>query len=140
MTATPKWYLPTAILALAWNLLGCFAYLKDAMLTPEDLAHLSAAQQALYAARPALFVGAYAIAVWGGAAGCIGLIWRRRWARPLLIASLAALVVQDATLMLLSRTVAPAAPAALVLQSLVLLVAIGLVVLARQASARGWIT
>ena len=139
MEQAPKWFLPVAIAALLWNLLGCAAYLADVMLRPEDIAAMSAAQQALYAARPAWSVGATAIAVWGGAAGCVGLIVRQRWATPLLIASLVALVAQDAWLFGLSGAAAEAGAVALVLQGLVLLVAIGLVMLARKATARGWI-
>lgn len=40
MTATPRWYLPVTILALLWNLFGCFAYLSDVMLKPEDVAQM----------------------------------------------------------------------------------------------------
>ena len=29
MNPAPRWYLPVAIVALAWNLLGCLAYLAD---------------------------------------------------------------------------------------------------------------
>lgn len=139
MEQPPKWFLPVAIAALVWNLLGCAAYLSDVMLTPEDVAKMSAAQQALYAARPSWSVAATAIAVWGGAAGCLGLIMRKRWAVPLLIASLAGVIVQDASLFGLSEMRTQAAPAALVLQGLVLVIAIGLVVLSRKAAARRWI-
>ena len=137
MEQAPKWFMPVAIAALLWNLIGCAAYLGDVMLTPEDVAKLTAAQQAMYAARPAWSVGATAVAVWGGAAGCVGLILRKGWALPLFIASLAALVVQDASLFMLSG--AAADPTALVLQGLVLLIAVGLVLLTRRALARGWI-
>jgi len=136
MTATPKWFLPVSIVALLWNAIGCAAYLHDVMLTPDDIAKMSDAQQALYHSRPAWSVAATAIAVWGGAAGCLGLIWRKRWATPLLIASLAGLIVQDIALFMLAG--AAAAPTALVLQGLVLMIAIGLVWLARKASAQGW--
>jgi len=136
---TPKWYLPVTILALLWNLMGCAAYLSDVMLTPDDIARMPAAQQALYAARPAWAVAATAIAVWGGAAGCIGLIWRKRWAMPLLVASLAGVIVQNIGLFALSGVALQGAAVVMLLQGLVLLVAIGLVVLARKASARGWI-
>jgi hypothetical protein len=136
MTATPKWFLPVSIVALLWNAIGCAAYLHDVMLTPDDIAKMSDAQQALYHSRPAWSVAATAIAVWGGAAGCLGLIWRKRWATPLLIASLAGLIVQDVALFMLAG--AAAAPTALVLQGLVLMIAIGLVWLARKASAQGW--
>ncbi len=140
MTATPKWLLPTAIVALLWNLIGCVAYLMDVMLTPADIAKMTAAQQALHAARPAWAVAATAIAVWGGAAGCVGLILRKRWANPLLVASLVALVAQDLNLFVLARRVAALAPMAAPLQGLVLLVAVGLVLLARRASTRGWLS
>ena len=137
MEQAPKWFKPAAIAALLWNLLGCFAYLSDAMLTADDIAKLTAAEQALYAARPSWSVAATAIAVWGGAAGCLGLIVRRRWATPLLMASLAGVILQDISLFLLSGD---ARTTALALQGLVLLIAIGLVLLARKASARGWLT
>jgi len=137
MEQPPKWFLPIAITALLWNLLGCAAYLSDVMLTPEDVAKMTADQQALYAARPAWSVAATAIAVWVGAAGCLALIVRKRWALPLLIASLAGVIVQDVSLFGLSG--APIQPVALVLQGLVLVIAIGLVLLARKAAARGWI-
>ncbi|NJD30629.1 MAG: hypothetical protein FIB04_01930 [Gammaproteobacteria bacterium] len=139
MTATPKWYLPVTILALAWNLIGCFAYLKDVMLTPEDVARMDAATRALYEARPAWSVAATAIAVWAGAAGSLGLILRRRWAMPLLLASLAGVIVQDVSLFLLGAATAQIPSAAFILQGLVLLIAIGLVLLARRASASGWL-
>jgi hypothetical protein len=139
MTTRPKWYLPVAIAALFWNLLGCAAYLADVMLTPDDIATMSAAQQALYASRPMWAVSATAIAVWGGAAGCVGLVWRKRWATPLLMASLAGLIVQDVGLFVLTDSASLAGPVALILQGVVLLVAIGLVFLSRKATAQGWI-
>ena len=139
MQQAPKWFLPVAIVALLWNLLGCVAYLADVMITPEALAKMTAAQQAMYHARPAWSVGATAIAVWGGAAGCVGLIMRKRWATPLLIASLAALVVQDVSLYMLTSANAGPDMDAAALQGCVLLIGVGLVLLARKATAQGWI-
>jgi hypothetical protein len=85
-------------------------------------------------------VAATAIAVWGGALGCVGLILRKRWALPLLMASLAGVIVQDLALFVMTDAVSVAGPTAAVLQAVVLLVAIGLVVLARRATSRGWLT
>lgn len=137
MTARPKWYLPVSTLALLWNLMGCAAYLSDAMLSPADIAAMDATQQALYNSRPAWAVAATAIAVWGGAAGCIGLILRKRWSALLLELSLAGVIVQDIGLFILSG-VNPGT-FVMAMQGVVLLVAIGLVVLSRRAIARGWI-
>lgn len=139
MERPPKWYLPVTILALLWNLIGCLAYLGDVTLTPEDVAKMTEAQQAMYNARPAWAVAATAIAVWGGAAGCVGLIMRKGWALALLIASLLALVVQDVAIFAVSPGAASPDPVALGLQAFVLLIGIGLVLLARKAMANGWI-
>ena len=100
---------------------------------------MGAAQQALCAARSAWAVSATAVAVWGGAAGCIGLIWRKRWSIPLLIASLVGLIVQDVAQVGAISGGLEAEPLTLVLQGLVLLIAIGLVFLALKASAQEWI-
>ena len=124
-------------LALLWNLLGCAAFISDLRLTAADIAALPAAQQALYAARPAWAVAATATAVFGGAAGCVGLLLARRWAVPLLALSLLGIVAQDIGLFVLAGGAAVAAPAVWALQGLVLLVAIALLALARRAAARG---
>lgn len=138
MSPAPKWFRPLAIVALVWNLLGCAAYLADVTLKPEDVAKMSAAEQALYAARPAWSVAASATAVWFGAAGCVGLILRKRWATGLLVVSLVGVVVQDVALFGLSGVVSFAGPVVFVMQGLVLAVSIGLVLLSRRAAASGW--
>lgn len=139
MNKAPGWFLPVAIVALLWNLLGCFAFASDLMATPADIAAMSAEQQALHAARPAWAIVATALAVIGGALGCIGLILRKRWALPLFVVSLVGVVVQDIGMFVLADGASLAGMPAVALQGVVLLVAIGLVVLARKADRNGWI-
>ncbi len=139
MNAAPKWFVPVAILAVLWNLLGCVAFAGDQMLTAEDIARLPPEQQAMYAARPAWAVLATGAAVLGGLLGSLGLALRKRWARPLLVLSLVGLVAQDIGMFGLTDAVRNAGPAPLVMQGVVLAIAIGLVLLARKAVHRGWI-
>ncbi len=139
MNASPTWFKTVSVLALLWNLLGCLAFAADLQLTAEDLAKLPEAQQALYAARPAWALAATATAVLGGALGCIGLLFGKRWAQTLLWLSLLGIVAQDIGLFLLIDGARLAGPTAVVMQSLVLLVGIGLVMLARRAAAKGWL-
>lgn len=139
MTVLPRWFYLVAALALAWNLIGCLAFVADLRLTPDDLAAMPAAQQALYRARPAWSVAATAVAVIGGALGCLALLLRRRIAFVLLVASLLALVVQDASLFALLDGARAAGGGAVAMQALVLAVAIALVQLARRSRARGWL-
>lgn len=137
MTPAPRWFVPVAVLALLWNLLGCMAFAMDAMLTPQDVAKMEPTQQALYASRPIWAVAATALAVIGGAIGSLGLVLRRRWAFAMLVASLVGVVAQDIGLFVLSGVAVP--PAVYAMQGVVLAVAIALVLLARRASARGWL-
>jgi hypothetical protein len=139
MNKTPKWFVVIAIVALLWNLLGCMAFFADLQLSPQDVAKLSAAQQTLYNARPGWAVVATALAVFGGAIGCIGLLLRKKWAFILFWLSLAGLLVQDFGLFVLVNGATLAGPIAVILQSLVLAIAVGLVLLSRSAIARGWL-
>lgn len=139
MNTPPRWFFVVAVVALVWNLLGCLAFAMDLSLSPADVARMSEAQRTLYEARPAWAVASTAIAVLGGALGCVGLLLRRKWALPLFVASLAGILVQDFGLFVLIDGASLAGPAAVVLQGLVLLIAIGLIALGRKAAARGWL-
>lgn len=138
MGKVPKWFIAAAIVALLWNLLGCFAFYADLRLTPEDVAKLSAPQQAMYASRPAWSIAATGVAVIAGALGCIGLILRKRWSFALLALSLVGVVAQDVSLFAMSGAAADAT--ALVLQGLVFVVAVALVLQARKATKNGWLS
>lgn len=140
MSTQPGWFKIVAVVALLWNLLGCLAFFSDLRLSAEDLAKLPEAQQALYAARPAWAVAATAIAVFGGALGCIGLLLGKKWALVLLVLSLAGVLVQDFGLFVLAGGASLAGPVAFAMQAIVLAVAIGLVALSLRGIARGWLT
>jgi hypothetical protein len=74
----------TGVVAALWNGFGVFTY----------LAHVGLVGGApTAAAMPAWVTAAYAIGVFAGLGGAIGLALARRWARPVLWVSLVALVV-----------------------------------------------
>lgn len=140
MNQYPRWFRPVSVIALLWNLLGCAAYLADVTISPERLSGMTAAQQALYAARPWWAVAATATAVWFGAAGCLGLILRRKWSTWLLMLSLAGVIAQDLWLFALSSAAAEAGTVVFIMQGLVLIISVGLVALSRWALAQGWLS
>jgi hypothetical protein len=139
MNQPPKWFKVVAILALLWNLLGCAAYLMDAMMTSEDVAKLTPAQQQIYSTRPSWAVSATAVAVWLGALGSLALILRRRWATILLVLSLLGVIVQNYWLFIGSDAGRLSGAGVAVMQSIVMIVSIALVVLSLRASRRGWL-
>jgi hypothetical protein len=139
MNKVPKWFAAIAIVALLWNLLGCLAFFSDLQLSPQDVAKLSPAQQALYNARPGWAVAATALAVIGGAIGCVGLLLRKKWAFILFCLSLVGILAQDFGLFILVNGATLAGSVGVIAQMLVLAIAIGLVFLSRLAIARGWL-
>ncbi|GGW81653.1 hypothetical protein [Alteromonas halophila] len=137
MQSPSKWYYVIATLALIWNLLGCMAFVADLMVSEEDIARLSEAEQAMYAARPVWAVIGTGMAVILGALGCIAMLLRQRWAVAAFYLSLIGLIAQDIHLFLLSDAVAIYGATVPVMQTLVLLIAIALILWSRKASSRG---
>ena len=131
----PKWFIPVAVRALLWNLIGCAAYLADVTITPEAVAQMTPAERALYETRPAWAVAMTALAVWGGALGCVGLLLRKSWATVVFLVSLIGVIGQDLGLFVLSGV--PVDGAVYGLQSLVFVVAVLLLVLARRGADNG---
>ena len=139
MKAPPKWLRPVAVLALLWNLIGLAASGMDLSLSAADIARLPAAQQELYASRPAWAVAATALAVVAGALGSAGLLLRKRLALPLLAASLLGIVLQELNLFVLTDGARLGGPEVTALQGLVLAVGIALVLLSRNGVKAGWL-
>lgn len=134
MDRSPKWLVPVAIAAVLWNLLGCMAFIADLRLTPQDVAHMSPAQQHLYATRPMWSVAGTGVAVVGGVLGSVALALRRRIAVGLLVVSLAGVLMQDVGIALAYGAMPGAT--VVVLQGLVFAIAVALVALARRYATR----
>ncbi len=90
----PAWYWIVSALALVWMLFGVMSWVMDLMMDEAALAQMSEAQQQLYRARPDWIFVLYAIAIFGGLAGAIGLLMRRRWSVTAFAVSLIAVIVQ----------------------------------------------
>lgn len=81
----PGWFWFAAGGILLFMAVGAAGYLATVM-TPLD--RMPADQQAKMAAMPGWQTAVYAIAVWSGLLGAIGLLLRRRWSVPALLVSL----------------------------------------------------
>lgn len=138
MAKAPPWFTPVVAVAFLWNLAGLLAVVSDLRLSAADIAAMPATQQALYAARPAWSVIASVVAVVGGTFGSLALLLRKRWSLVLLYASLLGVVLQDIGIFLVAGAAKSGDSLPLMLQGVVLVVAIGLVFLARRADAKSW--
>lgn len=122
----PRWLRVVGALALAWNAIGVLSYLHHVGLVTGS--------QPTPAGMPPWVTAAYAIGVFGAAAGSLGLMLAARWALPTLVISLAGLIV-DWT-WILRNDDGGSAPLGIT----VLAVAAGLLALAIFASRRRWLT
>ena len=135
----PKWFWIAASIAFVWNLMGVAAYLMQVTMSDETLAALPAEQQALYASTPAWATGAFALAVFGGALGCLFLLLRKSWAQPLFVVSLVGILLQNVHSFFLSKSWEVFGPGGVIMPMMVVVIACYLIWLARRSQGEGWI-
>ena len=135
----PAWYWVAAVGALLFECLGCFFYIAEVRLTPEQIATLPLDQAAMLSARPAWYYAAFGVAVWVGVVGTLGLLLRKAWSVPLLLTSLVAVVIQFSAIFVVPemRTVTSDA---LLGPIVVIVICYGIFMLARLAKRRGWLS
>lgn len=135
----PTWFWIVAIVALLWNLMGVMAYIMQVTMSPEAMQALPEAERNLYEATPAWATGAFAIAVWGGALGCLLLVLRKALSIPVLILSLVGILVQMYHAFFMSNNIEVFGPGGMVMPIMIILIALFLVWLARNARSKNWI-
>ncbi len=126
-------------LFLVWNLMGVMAFVMQITMSDEALAALPEAQRDLYVNTPGWANAAFAVAVVGGTLGCILLLFRKSWAVPVFILSLAGIAVQMFHAFFISPALEVLGAGGLVMPVLVTAGAIFLVWYARRARSRDWI-
>jgi hypothetical protein len=134
----PAWYWVAAVLALLFECIGCFFYLAEVRLTPEQIAMMPLDQAAMLSARPGWYYAAFGVAVWVGLAGAVGLLLRRAWAVPALLISLIAVIVQFSSVLIVPE-MRNISSDALLGPIVVALICYGIYMLARLARRRGWL-
>jgi hypothetical protein len=135
---SPKWFMIVSIILLVWNLLGVMAYIMQVTMSPEALAALPEAQRQLYETTPVWATAAFAIAVNGGALGCLLLVLKRNLAGIFLQLSLAGVLVQMFHAFFMSKSFEVFGPGGLIMPIMVIVIAICLVMLAAKAKVKRW--
>ena len=128
--AVPAWYWIVAGLAVLWEGFGCYIYVT------ESLARGEAGAMDSYATMASWQWGVFAVAVWSGLIGAIGLLLRKRWAILALLVSLIAAVIQygyEAATNTLPGDAMPVAVSVVVIGLL-------LVAFANYSGRKGWLS
>lgn len=135
----PKSFWLIAIVALLWNLLGVAMFIMQIAASPETVAAMPAEQRQVYEATPAWLNIAFAVAVFGGVIGALGLLLKRRWAVTFFLISLLALLAQIVGAYAVTPVWEAYGPAGLAMPVLLVVIALLLWVYARKATIRGWL-
>lgn len=134
--APPAWFRIVACIAILWNAFGVFMYLSSVGLFGDPLAGLSEAERAIASSIPAWITAAFAIGTFAGLVGSLGLLLGRRWAWPMLLLSLVALLILEGWIVFVSGAVklhGVAVPVTVTVGALLL------AWLAYHARGRGWL-
>ncbi|SEL65341.1 hypothetical protein SAMN05216262_11661 [Colwellia chukchiensis] len=138
MLARPSWFMPVAIVALLWNLLGVMAFVGQVTMTPEVLGQLSEPEQALYNNTPFWATAAFALAVFAGALGSLALLMKKGICYQLFIVSLLGVLVQMFHAFALSNSFEVYGASGTIMPILVLVIAFALVRLAAKGHNNHW--
>ncbi len=134
MTKPPIWFWAASGAGLLWNAYGLWQFGKSLSATPDSLmtSGMTAEQAAIMTSYPVWMTLAFAIGVLGGFAGSALLLLRRVWALPILAASLVGYIVLylgDMT----QGVFAVMGAAQVIVLTVVVAIAVGLLLLARHA-------
>jgi hypothetical protein len=94
-TPAPTWFRVAAVIAIIWNAFGVAMYLSSVGIFGDPTARMTDVERAAASSIPGWITGAFAIGTFAGLIGSVGLLVRQRWAQPVLIVSLLALLVLE---------------------------------------------
>lgn len=137
---TPRSFLIISIIALVWNLFGVMSYMMHVTMSPESLAQMAEAERALLESSPAWTTGVFAISVFSGVFGCVGLLLKKAWAAPLFLVSLFSVIVQFGHWLFLTDAMEVYGTEAVFMPLLVTVIAVFLVWYSRDAKNKGWLS
>ena len=123
-------------IALIWNLMGVINFFVQ--MNPDVLTAYRESERSIIEGRPAWAIGGFAIAVFGGALGCLLLLLRKSAAYYLFIASLLGVIVTMTHTLGVGIDFGLGEILGIILMPLV--VAAFLIWYSKQAESRGWIS
>jgi hypothetical protein len=122
--------------ALVWNVMGVINFFMQ--MNPDMIAAYRDSERAIIEGRPTWATGAFVIAVFGGALGCILLLLRKSAAYYIFMASLLGVIVTMIHTLGIGIDFGPGEILGIILMPLV--VAAFLIWYSKQAQNKGWIS
>ena len=137
---TPNWIFVASVVFIGWNMTGAVFYLNEMFMGPEMFDAMSSAQQDFFSSRPAWVTASYATAVWIGIVGSFLLLLRKKLALPTFILSLVGALLQISYNLFIGDGLVTFGLSALIVPSLVTIIGILEVWVAKKATDEQWLT
>ncbi len=126
--------------ALVWNLIGLIIYVGQVTMSPDALAKMTEAHQDFFTSTPMWATAAFANALNAGVLGSLFQLLRKSWAVPMFTISLLAVIVQDADAFIMRGALDVLGVNAIIIPSMVFIIALALLAYSRATQQRGWLT
>jgi hypothetical protein len=125
-------------LALIWNGIGAFDYVMTETRNASYMSSFTPEQLAYFYGFPAWVIATWALSVWGGVLGAVGLLLRKRWAVPVFGVSLVTMVLTTFHNFVLTNGIAiVGGTGGLVFSAVIFAIAVALLVYARSLARAG---
>lgn len=128
-SAPPAWLRIIGVLGLLWNMIGVYFYLVRVGMVGDAAAAGMDVEMSTWATT------AFAVSVFGGALGSLGLVMMKSWSRLLLVLSLLGILAQDYSVISAGAT----SSNALAMPALVTVIGIVLAWVAHKGVKAGWL-
>jgi len=135
----PVWFWIVSVVAFIWNGMGVNMYLQQAYQTDWFKANYTAEILEMVNNTPSWVTAAYAIAVFTGLLGSIGLLLRKKWAKSLFLVSLIGAVLSNIYHILMSRAIELLGSEALVMPILVIVIGIFFIWFSNKGMSKKWL-
>lgn len=136
----PTSYWIIAVVGLIWNLMGVMNFFGQTFMSDETMASLPEAQQELFQSVPLWMTIVFAIAVFTGTLGCIGLLLKKAWAVPLFLISLVTIVIQMSYSFLITDYADIMGITSVIVMISIFVIAAVLYFYSTQSKKKGWIS
>ncbi|MDN3669078.1 hypothetical protein QWY93_07040 [Echinicola jeungdonensis] len=135
----PVWFWTVSTFLLIWNILGLGSFIQHVNITDDTLIGMTELERGIYKSFPTWATLAFGFAVFGGVFGCIGLLLKQKWSKPVLWVSLIAVLIQMSYSLFVAKTPNLYGPLAVVMPVLIILVAIFMVWMANYSLKKNWL-
>ncbi|WP_417445175.1 hypothetical protein [Joostella sp.] len=135
----PIWFWMIAIFSLIWNLTAIGAFVGQMSFSQTSLLAFPVPEQELLKEYPTWLEVVYAVVVFAGILGSLGLLLRKKWAKPLFILSLVAIVVQMSYNLISITSLENFSPEAVILPIFIMFSGLFYVFFSNYSIKRNWL-